>query len=473
MYTADQLEAFAVQLRDVGNRRTISEATIGKVCDIYLANTKLSPIAVKVLANYVSDITENAAFVYNKIHRCFPIMTGDGFYATVQLVLLNNILTTNRECVSKEDASDFLGRIAGLARQAEEADEDVLVESFDELTDITVAVDVNTFMKIREMMVKIGTEEALDVALRLSVKVKSDDMDDKEKEEIFFKLYDTVKAGDGISEQIILNVSYELGINDTGFFVRLLEKVFAQGELVAESKPTALLIVSNEVISKLRMECLLRVVNIPKLVNEYFTEIYPKLTFEKPWELQSIVLFTKLSTDKVELSDVARSVYIKHLRKLLTPAAVQVNTDVSILQLTFLSRTFNGEPDTEALIRYFKSKSKEYNLEFRYALNKFYFSYLTRNRNGIKDEGVIRETIEEAKRLLEESQKSRVPIQITYMLELSKLFGIYAQEYAQKEWFVNSFRTFESMVKEVQGKTDDNPAWEILGNNIRFTGSFM
>ncbi|TID17622.1 hypothetical protein CANINC_003988 [Pichia inconspicua] len=472
MYTKDQLEAFAVQLRDVGNRRTFSQATIEKVCDIYLANNELSPTAVKVLANYVSDIEENASFVYNRIHEVFPITTKDGFYATVQIVLLNNILTTNRDCVTKEDANVLIQKITKVASSIEEMDEDVIVEALEDLSELANSVHLDTFMHLRQLMLKNKTKQGFNVVLTLSGKIKCDGIDEKMKERAFFELYDSLKAGDSIAEQIMLNVSYELGINDTGFFVRLLEKVFVQGNLVAECKPTALLIVSNEVISKVRMECLLHAVNIPKLINQYFIDIYPKLSFKRPWELQSIVLFTKFPADKVKLDDASRRVYIDHLKQLLTPTAVQLNIDVSNLQLTFLSRTFSGEQDTDALIKYFKSKGKEYSLEFRYTLNKFYFSYLTRNRNNMSSDQV-QETIQEAKELLEESKSDRVPIHITYMLELSKLFGIYAQQYAKEEWFRVSFGTFESMVKDVQGKTDDSPVWEILTNNIRFTSSFM
>lgn len=470
MYDIGQLEAFAVQLRDVSNRRTMSQASISKVCEIYLKNTDKSPTAVKVLANYVSDIEANSTFVYGIIKGKFPVSTTNKDFATVQLVLLNNILTTNKECIAKSECHELIEKLLALSN-VNDVDNDIVVEVLTDVSSIMDSLDIELFLKLRDLMINYNNQESMDLVLECSIKVNSKNLKESDKETIFFKLYNEIK--EPVGEQVLLNLSYEFGINNFEFFKRLIDTVFEKGELVTACKPMALLLVSNEIIAKIRMEYFLHSVNIPGLINDYFINVYPGLTFQKPWELQSIVLFNKIPLDQVVLSETARSSYIKHTREIINSTTIQLNFDVACLQLVFLSRVFNGEKETFELIDHFRKGN--YSIEFNYILNKFFFSYLTRNKN---DKELVVKTVKDANSLFNESIKSKKPIHITYMLEFSKILGIYAESYGKQSWFSECFCTFESMFQDLdsqvkQMKAGEQQAWEILENNIKFSKNFL
>ena len=84
---------------------------------------------------------------------------------------------------------------------------------------------------------------------------------------------------------------------------------------------------------------------------------------------------------------------------------------------------------------------------------------------------VLQNTLEESERLLKGSIEGRMPLQMIYLVELSKIFGFYVSKYRTEEWFKKSFDTMISVFNDAneQMQKNGNPTWKILENNIQYT----
>lgn len=532
MFTAAELDELTIHLRQEENRYTVPRE---KIRDIYEFSLKielntndkiaLCSLALKVLANYIADVPDNAKFVFDMIKGQLPIipsnetvndksadMTTISFFIQVQLILFNNILTTSKEVVDALTCEQLIDRFFQLIEFCEknsiETDSYLIIEIFEELQTILKEFDIKRFLILREICLRIthkaiseNDDEDLQKSLmslchKYSINLNCSSLTSDEKEKIFFELYhelpDDDKNDDGIDEQILLNLSYQLRINEEIFLEKFTNLVFKDKKLdISKHIPMTLLLLSNEILSEDTMLKFLTWIDVDLLIDEYFNNIYPKLTLKLPWELQSIAIFNKIPVKMIRITETSISSYINKLKSLISVTTLQVNADVIKLQLTFLSKIFGSNNSNFEMIDSFLKDLKlteeygEYPNDFKQLLNQLYFTYLFKFKDNVNelDVKVLKSILSESNGLLNLSidTKNPTPIQFNYLLELSKIFGFFVASFKNETWFIESFKVFQNVydnisnqMKEVQDINKNHKyLLSILDNNIKFTNGII
>lgn len=522
-YSDELLEALAVSLRNETKRRTIAKYEVENVYRHLMKNQPIqnnaqlttSILSLKVLSNFVADVPENAAFLVVMIQDSIPIVPFNivqflskesdvkeiSLFANVQLILLNNILTTSKEAFSKEACNLVLDRILNLFTLCEtsniDIDSDSIIEILDEFESIVGKVTISKFSIIRDLCRCINDNakavgddlifSSSKVCLKYSCNLDLSDVTVAEKEKFFFDLYDDLRSTD--DEQILLNVSYEFRIGSESFFQRLLDAFFdLRGELkISTHIPMALIIIANEITSENIMKMFLEKVSVEKLIEIYFAQIYPQLNLQLPWELQSIALFNKLPINQIEISGAALGSYITKLSSLIGYTTLQIRLDVVSLQVVFLGKILAQTKEIAqknsilAFLRDIKlfNEFDNFPAGFKQSLNQVYFPFLISHKSSPEEASdVLRISLTEAKEILQKSLVAQTGVQIKYLIELSQVLGFYVQKYAKEGWFQESFGILKESVEGAQKQLEqenreqgkyEQVAWQVLEDNIKYT----
>ncbi|GAV27565.1 hypothetical protein PMKS-001033 [Pichia membranifaciens] len=523
-YSDKTLEDLAVSLRDEAQRRSIPKCEIKCVYDHLMNNQPIqnhaqlhsSILSLKVLSNFAADVPENAAFLVLMIQDSIPIVPFNivqflnkdndvkeiSLFTNIQLILLNNILTTSKEAFSKEVCKLVLDRIFNLFTFCEslsiDVDIDSIIEILDEFESIMGKISISKFSILRDLCRCINDSARADgngdlivssskVCLKYSSNLDFSDVSAAEKESFFLELYKDLRSTD--NEQILLNVSYELKMGSESFFQRLLTLFFdSNGELqMSKHIPMALIILANEITSENIMEIFLEKVSVEKLIETYFTQIYPLLSLQLPWELQSIVLFNKLPIGRIEISDVTLASYMSKMSSLIRYTTLQIRLDVVSLQVVFLGKILAQTKEIEqrkSILTFLSDVklSNEYDsfpAGFKQTLNQVYFPSLNFHKGSPEEMGdILSVSLIEAREILQKSIADQTGVQIKYLIELSQILGFYVQIYGQEGWFQNCFNILEESVEGARKQLDrknkeqskyEHVAWQVLEDNIKYT----
>jgi hypothetical protein len=528
-FSTEELDELTISLREEENRYIVSGSKIEDVYNFLLSvqlknddEYTLCSLALKVLANYVADVPENAKFVFNLSKETLPIIptyesvlnnqvtsSSVSFFFQVQLILFNNILTTSKESVLKSHCEILIDKILKLLTICEsaaiETDSYLIIEILDECQSIIEQIDIEKFMILRNACLIIrdkglaeGEEDLVIASMNVCHKYSSNlyfpKLSDMRKEEIFFQLYNQLE--NSIDEQILLNVSFQLGICTSSFFHNLVNLLFdVKTKLLKIEKhiPMSLLLLSNEVVSEKVMNELLELILIDELTKYYFDSIYPNLSLRLPWELQSIVLFNKIPSEKIKINSISLNNYINKLNLLINNTTLQINTDVISLQLTFLGKIlgsencgdFNFRSQIDKFLDDLKlsNEYEDFPNGFKLLLNQVYFPFLYnyKDKQSSNNQFVnkfLEKTLIETKKLLSQSMNNKSTMQMNYLIELSKIFGFYVQSFGEFDWFNQCFEVFRLVFNDVNnqmkqmGEKEQN-AWKILENNIKYTSVIL
>lgn len=518
------LEELSISLRDISNRISISQSEIENVFNLLMKNIPFQSnrqlhtciLSLKVFANYVAEVPENATFFVKLVEKTFPIVANPiketidveqlAYFYKIQFILLNNIMTTSKECISKEICNDILDKIFELFTTCEsigiDIDGESIIEILDECQSIVGKIESNKFIILRDMCRCINDEARADgdedlistslkVALKYSCNLDVSNLDENEKIDFFFKLFNDLTCID--DEQVLLNVSYELKIGSITFFNALLDKLFdVNGKLKTKNHILmSLIILSNEITSEAMMSAFLSKVSVHELTEIYFTQIYPGLTLKLPWELQSIVLFNKIPLNNISISDNALSCYINTLTSLITYATLQIRLDVICLQVVFLGKILGSNEDPtqrDPIFNFLKvlKLSNEYPsfpAAFKQSLNQVYFPYLNRLKETPETAGeILKITLVDAYDILEKALVDNTAVQMKYLIELSQIFGFYVRSYGREDWFQRCFKLLETSVEDSKKQVEsqiksgqkelnhyENTAWRVLEDNFKYT----
>lgn len=528
-YSDKELEELAVSLRDETKRRTLPKTEIQYVFHHLTQNQPIqntvqlntSILSLKILSNFVADVPENASFVIKLIKDTIPMVPFDliqfpsgsaninevELFTNVQLILINNLLTTSKESFSMEICNLMLDKIFSLFTLCESASIDInnalVVEILDEFEPIVGKIPALKFLILRDLCRCINDNARADgdedltlssskVCLKYSCNIDVPRLSTTEKEHLFFELYDDLNSTD--DEQILLNISYELKIGTEAFFERLLSTVFdSNGVLkIRNHIPMSLIVLANEITSEKTMMKFVERVSVERLTDTYFSQIYPELTLQLPWELQSIVLFNKLPIGQLAISNVSLACYINKLSSLIRYTTLQIRLEVVSLQLVFLGKILAQTENVEqrkSIVDFLNNLklSNEYDsfpTEFKQTLNQVSFPFLSFRKGSPSDVGdILSVTLREAGEILERSMAGKIGVQIKYLIELSQILGFYVQLYGSEEWFQRCFNILETSVegskRQLKMQMDKEPskyeqvAWRVLEDNIKYTDALL
>lgn len=498
-YTTKELDDLSVSLRNEEVRLNFPKEKIEDVIS-QLKNKlderdyKFCSLLMKILVNYVADVVENAKFVYELIKDILPVAIGvetdddKKFFMQVQLILINNMLTTNKEMFEKDHCLVIFEAL--LKIDSETVDDSLIVEILQDIHSIISQVEIRKFLEMKKILKEIrstGDDEVCEmvdsVLLQYSTSLTCESLDNTEKLTIFKELFCQLKSMN--DEQVLLNVVFEMNIDSEEFYKELIDIIFDPKTTRIkhqEHLPALLLLLSNQIRNENDMKRFVESVSINNLIEYYFHTVYPNLTLKHPWELQSIALLNKIPLTCIKsIQRTTLENYLNALSKLITTTTLQINVNLVILQMTFLGKILGSIEDTrnKELINGFLTDiklSNEYESfphEFKIILNQVYFQYLYTHKDSEDDEvkTVLQNTLEESERLLKGSIEGRMPLQMIYLVELSKIFGFYVSKYRTEEWFKKSFDTMISVFNDAneQMQKNGNPTWKILENNIQYT----
>ena len=519
-FTCEELDDLAKSLREKSKRLHIPQQTIHQVYEClqksilqYDSETgsELTKQALRVLVNYVADVPDNAQFVYNLMKDVFPIVPSEitkdyEILVDYQLILITNIITTNPEAIDQEFCQRGLDDVLIIsdkyAQSLSEINETVIMDLLEAYSTILTSCSLSQFMLLMKLLQKFkrealsediqeDVEQADTVMLAYSKIVHPKETDSITKERNFMELYQSVN--DSADEKVLLNATYDFKLDSPSFLWKFLALLFDgdNGTLeINEHVGMSLLLLSNEILNEQLMREFMGKVDFVQLMRTYFGVVYPAMDLKNPWELQSIALFNKAPIDL--LSDIPIDVlenYGKKLKKLINATTLQVNKDVVTLQLKFLSKVFASAEDNEkkfyiiGIVDSFSTHEdyKDFPTEFKTSLIQFYLPYLFYFK-GTASEDVIRVTrkvIENSKELLDACVDSKEPLPIAFLIELSKVYGIYVEKCYKENWYESGFNQFQKIFEEANEQLGgsmpekDRTAWKILENNIRYAQTIM
>lgn len=530
-FSRNDLDDLAISLREEKNRYTVTQKTIEEVFQFFLSiipcetvsQYELGSLSLKVLANYVADVSENANFVFNLVENILPIAPAENpgsqqtntaieteainFFIQVQWILLSNLVTTLKSTIPKsyEDHlfDDLLNFVLICESRCLETDFYLVLEILEDIQPQLGKFEIAKFLILRDLCKLIkenaeaeGDEElqtsAMKVCLKYSLNLDSSKLTTSEKESLFFKLYSELEST--VDEQILLNVSFEFQICTLSFFENLIGLFFNKdtGELKIEKHiPISLLLLSNEIVSEDLMNRFVSEVSLAGLVRTYFHNVYPQLSFKSPWELQSIALLNKIPIANIIIDSTSLRNYTTTLTKLINTTTLQISMGVVALQLTFLGKILASnnlemkqKKDIVQFLDDFKLSNdyKNFGNEFKQLLNQTYFPFLCNHKDQHDSNEFVKtmleKTINESKELLDLCIRDKTPVQMTYLIELSKIFGFYAEDFKQCDWFIAGFCTFQKVFSDVNDQmnkmsTPEQNAWRLLENNIKFTSAII
>lgn len=530
------LEELSILLRDENYRRSISHDKIQQVFNHLIKNSSYQNtpqlhtciLSIKILSNYIADVPENCEYLMKLIGDKLPILPINHeisnfntdieefvLYYKVQLILISNILTTSKESISEKVCNVMFDKLIKLFMICEsdgiDIDNEILIEIFEEFQTILKKIDFNQFLLLKDLckvIKEIAEADGDDDLFNLSNKVilyyscnlKVEEMNELEKEELFFKLFNDLS--DIKDEEILLNISFELKIQSDYFFEKLINLIFdIKGNIKINKRilPMAMIIISNEITNKNKMNFFLDKVSIFNLNEIYFNEIYPKLTLRSQWEFQSIILLNKIPNLEISIGIKAINNYLNTLSKLISFTTLQIRFEVIKLQFIYLSKilsiSFEDEENQRfELINNFLNDLKlsneyiKFPTEFKLLLNQVYFPYLNNHKDKLINEEfkrILRNILNDSSDLINKSIHDQTPVQIKYLIELSQIFGFYVKDFKNDEWFVKSFKSFETIIKKSQNDIDRNnsdnndnnkemsnyekTAWKVLNDNFKYS----
>ncbi|KGK36252.1 hypothetical protein JL09_g4597, partial [Pichia kudriavzevii] len=177
------------------------------------------------------------------------------------------------------------------------------------------------------------------------------------------------------------------------------------------------------------------------------------------------------------------------LSTLINPTLLQVYKDVIVLQLSFLGKILASDEikNEKVLILKFledlklSNEFEDFPNDFKFILNQIDFPLLYRSKDRPLDSELtsfLKMTIGEANTLLSGSLKEKMSIPMSYMLELSKVFGFYALKFKNVTWFKECFSTFETVFQDVEAQMkslqgNEKSSWSILDNNLHYTRAII
>lgn len=530
------LGELSILLRDENYRRSISHDKIQQVFNHLIKNSSYQNtpqlhtciLSIKILSNYIADVPENCEYLMKLIGDKLPILPINHeisnfntdieefvLYYKVQLILISNILTTSKESISEKVCNAMFDKLIKLFMICEsdgiDIDNEILIEIFEEFQTILKKIDFNQFLLLKDLckvIKEIAEADGDDDLFNLSNKVilyyscnlKVEEMNELEKEELFFKLFNDLS--DIKDEEILLNISFELKIQSDYFFEKLINLIFdIKGNIKINKRilPMAMIIISNEITNKNKMNFFLDKVSIFNLNEIYFNEIYPKLTLRSQWEFQSIILLNKIPNLEISIGIKAINNYLNTLSKLISFTTLQIRFEVIKLQFIYLSKilsiSFEDEENQRfELINNFLNDLKlsneyiKFPTEFKLLLNQVYFPYLNNHKDKLINEEfkrILRNILNDSSDLINKSIHDQTPVQIKYLIELSQIFGFYVKDFKNDEWFVKSFKSFETIIKKSQNDIDRNnsdnndnnkemsnyekTAWKVLNDNFKYS----
>ncbi|MDC6274655.1 hypothetical protein PP714_11785 [Lacticaseibacillus paracasei] len=525
-FTEEELDELTISLREEKNRHAVPRSTIA---DINTFLEKKMPccsdedyticsLAYKTMANYVADVPENARFVFGLIKENIPVIPNEtqascskidlstlNFFIQVQLILLNNIFTTTKEMMTKDTCCLIVEKLFRLVSFCEthmiDIDGYLIIEILDECQPIIKEIEIRQFLLLRDFCLMLSakarseddadlSQSAANVCIKYSLSLDCSTITNGEKEAIFFKLYG--ELSDKVDEQILLNIMYEFRICTDAFLDNLISLFFDPNTKrlkIEKFVPMSLLLLSNEIISEEKMDGLLSKISLDDLVSFYFNKVYPNLQPKHPFELQSIALFNKIPIKKLRIPHEPLVHFLNKLSTLINPTLLQVYKDVIVLQLSFLGKILASDEikNEKVLILKFledlklSNEFKDFPNDFKFILNQIDFPLLYRSKDRPLDSELtsfLKMTIGEANTLLSGSLKEKMSIPMSYMLELSKVFGFYALKFKNVTWFKECFSTFETVFQDVEAQMkslqgNEKSSWSILDNNLHYTRAII
>lgn len=534
-FSDTQLEELSVSLREKNQRLEFPKSTIQQLWSHLKSITpcisnsayNTSILTFKIFANYVAEVEENSEYVFNMIKNDIIITPTNlnhsiddievaNLYLKVQLILLDNILTTCAKCVSRNACSGIMDKIFSMYTWCETTgvavDSYLIIEILDQFQSIIDKIPVSLFVILREMCLSIK-EEALSeddqdllssvskTLLQYSSNLDTSLVEENEEEEIFFNLYNSLS--DKLDQQILLNVSFDFGLSSLKFMDNYLEVLFdSQGDLqVYKNIPMSLLILSNTIVSEEHMQKFISKVSVKKLANTYFSEIYPDLSLQSPWDLQSIVLFNKIPNSEIFIDGDAIFSYINKLSTLINITTLQIRKDLVGLQMIFLGKVFASLSRLEVRAEMgpvicdeltlkienfitdlkLSTEYSKFSTEFKQNVSRIYFPFLNINKHRPDDnvEAVLKSTLLESTEHLQKSIEDESTVEFTYLMELSKILGFYVKVYGHNEWFKNCFGILQNVVEisssDMNSKMEKHEqiGWQALESNIRYVNALL
>lgn len=527
-FTDTEVEAISIKLRDVNNRANFPRNDILQILkqlmetqanNNEMVNSKI--LCLKVITNYVSDIPENSEFIYELIKNRIPNISCKSLinidynlvnlFIKIQLILLNNIIITKKDIIKEQEALNILDNIFYVFTMVEsegiEIDSELIIDIIDELYDVVKGIELSRFLILRKMLLTFketslsegnieNVEKFYEIINKYSVDLKIDLKEDELIEVFFELLEDTTEYND---EKIFLNLSYEMNLNSVRFLKLFLDYLFDKnGELKnLQQLPMFLIILSNCIISEENKNIIFNRISTKTLINEYFNKVYPKLTMQKMYELQSIVFFNKIPDTLIKIEYESLISYMNKLSSLLNPSLIQINKELVNLQIKFLGKLLLSFVDNERLenvvieFLYNLRISNEYNKfpnEFKQNFNMIVYPYLSHikdddqfmNKNGTNKRKFLEGIIYESNEILNDCIKNKEKIEFKYLIELSKIYGFYSNLYKNEKWFTDEFQKYEELVLASSANKDVNilnkgeqQAWTLLSNNIKYTATII
>lgn len=454
------LESLSVQLREEDFRKNFDWIVCSQIIDAFAGSSLADQISsLKVLANYVADVVPNAQKAGQRVTEVAFLNDSDATLNLYSMVLVDNLLTTDPKSISKESVIFITKKLihcmdVDIERSLELIDE--LVELIDERNEPLVEITLKDFQCVYQT---IEDQERVDhVAILLKLSACVNNSSDLESDnDAFLSLWSHI---DG---RILLNLSYGSVQPNEKNIEPILHNYHT---LDSQLKPCVLLVIANYITNRERQRQITRW--LPEnFLYDFFT-MYQSFDLSKPWEFQSIILLSKVSSLASCCLEGVVDLFLTKLEPMCIESIIQVRFEIIEIQLDALSKILLPvlfALDTEDEDKIFQFLNRLVSLgddRLNWVVNRIRFNYLAQECSY---PSINR--LKEALSVL----KLDGSVQSKDLALMSKVLGFYVDDCKENDWFLHAVNECESAMTTDKENQDGN--YSIYANNIKYTRAII